>query len=189
MDAGATPNLSRTAASSTVCFLRRSRPTTLLPRTIWARSLSGEHITTWSTPGESAHLAARGGDGVVGLELDHGPHHQAERGGGALREVELRQHVGGRVLAGLVAVEQIVAERGYDVVEGDGDVAHVVLSQQHQQGLDKPSDRRDRAAVRRVLRGHAEVRAEQLVGAVYQVQLHGRTQLSAPIVAKLPKGQ
>ena len=54
MEAGGTPNLSMTPDSSRVVFSRRLSMTTLSERTHWARSLSGEHRTTWSTPAASA---------------------------------------------------------------------------------------------------------------------------------------
>ena len=91
MEAGGTPYLATTAASSRVSPLRRSRQTTRFPSTSWARSLSGEQMTTRSTPGSPAKLLRRGGDGVVRLEFNHRPHADTEGGDGAFGQRELRQ--------------------------------------------------------------------------------------------------
>ena len=58
MEAGLTPQRATTPASSTVRSRRRSRITTISPRTHWARSLSGVQIQTLSMPGTPAHRAA-----------------------------------------------------------------------------------------------------------------------------------
>ena len=59
MLSGSTPKRDRTASASIVRSRRRSNAITRpSARTHWARSLSGDRITTRSTPGASAHRAA-----------------------------------------------------------------------------------------------------------------------------------
>ena len=124
MEAGRTPNFSTTPSSSQEARAAcRSRVTTRVPRTHWARSLSGEHTTTCSTSRERRRTGGARGQGVVGLELHHRPHHEAEGARGVLGGMELGQEVGGHAFAGLVAGEEVVAERLDDVVEGHRHVA------------------------------------------------------------------
>ena len=56
IELGETPNFASTPGSSITVPRRLSRHTTLSPVTSWARSLSGEQTTIWSTPGASAHI-------------------------------------------------------------------------------------------------------------------------------------
>ena len=120
----------------------------------------------------SAPARGGGGDGVVGLELDHRPHDDAQGGGRPLRRAELRLQLPGDALARLVAVEEVVAERLDHRVEGARHVRHVVLPQQREQRLHQPAHRADRPAVGRARWRRAEVRPEELVRAVDQVYFH-----------------
>ena len=59
-----------------------------------AMSLSGDRITTRSTAGSAAKRAAAA-HRVVGLELDHRPHHDAQGAQGILGQGELGEQSGG----------------------------------------------------------------------------------------------
>ena len=122
-------------------------------------------------------LRGTGGERVVGLEFAHRPHRHPQGSHRFFRRVELGEQLRRDAFLGLVSVEEIVAEAADGIVEGDRDVAHglafVVEEREHRRG------ERDgrflvaavRSAMRRPLR---EVGAEELVGAVHQVQPHGR---------------
>ena len=114
----------------------------------------------------------RGGEGVIGLELHHGPGCNSECRDGLFSEVELGQKVLRNALAGLVAIEQIVAKRLDDVVERAGDVRNSLVPQQNKQRLYKAPYGPDGPSVGRRGRRHPEVRPEQLVCAVNEIQLH-----------------
>ena len=118
-------------------------------------------------------MVRRGRDRVVGLELDHRPGDEAHRGDRPLRELELRDQALRDALAGLVAGEQVVAERLDHVVERDTRVRDRAAAEQHGEAPHEAAHRADLAPG--VLRGRrAEPRAEQLVRAVDQVDLHDR---------------
>src|SRR5206468_319023 len=115
----------------------------------------------------------RGGRGepVVGLVLHERPHREARGGERLLERLELGAQRRIDPRAGLVAGVEVVAERFDHVVAGDADVRGALLEQ--------PDQRREHAAqrahlltVRTQVRGHREEVAEQLVGAVDQVDLH-----------------
>ena len=111
------------------------------------------------------------GEGVIGLELDHGPDCNSECRDGLFGEVELGPKVLRNALAGLVTIEQIVAKRPDDVVEGAGDVGNSLVSQQQKQRLYKAPYGPDGPSVGRRGRRGPEIRPEQLVGAVNEIQL------------------
>ena len=113
-----------------------------------------------------------GGQGIVGLETGHAPHRDAERGHHFFHQIELRQNDGIEALAGLVAVEQIVAERFDGVVEGRGDVRHRLarVMQQADHRRQKAHRTGDVLAVGRQVGGAlGVVRPKQLVGAVEEM--------------------
>ena len=102
------------------------------PRTHCAMSLSGVQMTTCSTSGRCCQravavaIASSASNSTIGQTTKPSAAH------GALGERELREQVLGHALAGLVAVEQIVAERLDHVVEGDADVGDAGLAQQEE---------------------------------------------------------
>ena len=162
IEAGGTPNFASTPASSRSCCRRRSRQMTREPLTHCERSLSGEQMTTCSTAGSSRKPRGGGGQRVVGLVLDHRPDDDAERRRGVLGRMELGEQVGVDAVAGLVAGEQVVAERLDHVVEGAGHVRDARFAQQRDRASPagrarrRPAGRPRRArAARRSRRGTA----------------------------------
>ena len=128
-------------------------------------------IETRSTRG-SARATARGrGERVVGLELDHRPHGDAERPQRVLEHRELREQLGRHAGAGLVARPEVVAERLDHVVGGDAHVGRALLEHPEHRPED-PADRGHLDAVVVEVRRHGEVVTEELVGAVDEVDLH-----------------
>ena len=113
----------------------------------------------------------RGPERVVGLELDHRPHHEPRRFEGPLDHRDLLEDLRIHALTRLVARPHVVAEALDHVVGGDADVCRAVLHQ-HQGRADHAGGRRIRMSVA-VPRRRTEVLAEQLVGAVDQMNTHG----------------
>jgi hypothetical protein len=104
--------------------------------------------------------------------------------GRALRERELGEELGGHALARLVAGIEVVAERLDHVVEGAGHVGDTVLAQEREERPQEAARRAHLAAVGRACRRRAEVAAEELVGPVDEVELHGRRESTpAPVKA------
>ena len=124
-----------------------------------------------------AEEVRRGRERVVGFEVLHRPDPHAERAHGVLDVVELRDEIRVDALAGLVPVEERVAERSERVVEGDGDVGRRLVGIVEQR--EELRDDADRGLQRlprrgRVVRTLGEVRAEELEGAVDDVEAgHG----------------
>ena len=112
-----------------------------------------------------------GGQRVVGLELDHRPHGDAERPQRVLEHRELREQLGRHAGAGLVARPEVVAERLDHVVGGDAHVGRALLEHPEHRP-EHPADRRHLDAVVVEVRRHREVVAEELVGPVDEVHLH-----------------
>src|SRR2546425_792336 len=83
----------------------------------------------------------RGGERVVGLELDHGPDHHAERAQRVLERLELGVEHGIDALARLVTGPQRVAKRFDDVIGGHAQVGRAAL----EHAEDRPDDTADRA--------------------------------------------
>ena len=107
-----------------------------------------------------------GGDGVVGLVLEHPPHVDAHRLQGALGKRKLLQQLSFDPGFGFVPVEEVVPEGTDDGVCRHADVRHLVIAQQRKHRLHE-ADRRAHFAPLAIeaLRG-AEVRAEQLIRAI-----------------------
>ena len=80
-----------------------------------------------STRSSSRATRGRRRQRVVGLELDHRPHRDAERRERVLEQRELREQLGVHALARLVAEPEVVAERLDDVVGGHADVRRPLL--------------------------------------------------------------
>ena len=114
----------------------------------------------------------RGRQRIVGLELDHRPHHEAQRLADLLGGVELRIELGFETLPRLVTLEQIVAERFDRVVEGDADVRRPFRPHQTEHRAGKHAHRADLFPVRRLGFGRSEIGPEQLVGPVDRMHVH-----------------
>ena len=89
----------------------------------------------------------RGGQRVVGLELDHRPDDAADGPQRVLDERELRQQLGRHAGLGLVAGEPLVAPRADHVVRGAAEVRDAVLAEQRQDALDHAQRAADRLAL------------------------------------------
>ena len=111
IEAGGTPNLAVTPASSSTMSRRRSQQTTRSPTTACARSLSGEQSTTWSTPGRSRKRAAAVARASSASNSTIGHTTTPSARDRLLGELELRQQIRVDAGAGLVAGVQVVAER------------------------------------------------------------------------------
>ena len=116
---------------------------------------------------------ARGGERIVGFELHHRPHHDAERRQRFFEQGKLRLEVGFDAFAGLVAGPELVSERLDDVIGRHRQVRGA--------SVDHPEDRADHAAHRANLqavgvacRRHRVVVTEQLVGSVDEKNLQAR---------------
>ena len=112
----------RRRAASYTSPLRRSSCTTRWPTTHCPRSLSGVQMITCSTRSSAAATAAAAPEGVVGLELDHGPRGHAHGDERVLEHGRLVQELGRHALARLVARPQVVAEALDHVVGRHADV-------------------------------------------------------------------
>jgi hypothetical protein len=129
-----------------------------------------DHDTFDTAFGGEARCAGR--ERVVAFELDHRPHHDAERAARVLGWAELRIEIGIDALARLVAGVQIVAERLDHVIEGDGHVRDVPFAEQRQHRSHERAHGADLRAARVTARLAAVVRAEQLERAVDEMNLH-----------------
>jgi hypothetical protein len=107
-------------------------------------------------------MLGRGGQGVVGLLLDHRPDANAKRLDRLLEQRELRQEI--RVDPGTRLVEgpQLVAERLDHVVRSHPEVGGAVL-EDREGGPQYPPDRAHLVAARVAMRRHGEEVTEQLV--------------------------
>ncbi len=63
-----------------------------------------------------------GGEGVIGLEFDHGPDDDAGGGEDFFQQIELGEEVGVNAFAGFVAGPEAVAKGLDDVIGGNGEV-------------------------------------------------------------------
>ncbi len=167
---------------------RRSKVSTRpSSRTHWAMSLSGDRMTTRSTSGCSDEAGRGGRQGVVGLELDHGPDDHPEGLEGLLQQGELGQELRRHAGLGLVAGVALVAPGADDMVGGAAEVRDAVLAQQRQDRSRRRPGWRPRASLGARMGRPAEVRPEQLVGGVEEVDLHvGGRPLSCPW--RMPRG-
>ena len=119
------------------------------------------------------HFGAAG-QRVVGLELDHRPHQHPQGTEGLLERPGLGPQIGIDAFTRLVPGPQVVAERLDDVVGGHADVGGP-LPQQLQHRADHPPHRGHLVPGRVAMGRRAEEVAEQLVGPVDQVHLHGKS--------------
>jgi hypothetical protein len=115
-----------------------------------------------------------GGDRIVGLELDHRPEHDAERLDRSLGDRELGEELGVHPGLGLVAGVALVAERADDAVGRAADVRRTLVAEEVEELLDESGHAREEQAVAAAdRRARGEVRPEQLVRRVDEVDLHG----------------
>jgi hypothetical protein len=108
---------------------------------------------------------------VVGLQLDHRPHGDAHRGEGLLQRVELRRQGAIDPGPGLVVGPELVPERLDHVIGGDTEVGGALLDHlQHR--MQQAGDRAQRLVLALVEAALAVEVAEQLVGAVQDMNDH-----------------
>ena len=137
------------------------------------------HVLVRAQDDHALHLGVVGkpcrgrGQPIVGLELEHGPDHHAESPQRIFDELELRQQLWRHPRLRLVAGVTIVAPGADDMVGGAAEVRDTVIGQQRQHRLHHAQRRADRLAIEAAVRRSPEVRAEELVGGVQQVDLHG----------------
>ena len=126
--------------------------------------------------------AGRGGDRVVGLELDHRPEHDARAPRSPASAIgNWASSSGGMPARRLVAREQVVAERLDDPVGRAADVGRALLAQQVEQLVAQPGDAgQDDAVAAEDRRPRRVVGPEQLVGRVDEVDLQDVRRLSHP---------
>ena len=138
--------LDRPPASSLIVRVRRIICTTRVPRTHCARSLSGVQISDAIDLAALRRDRARRRERVVGLELDHRPHGDAERGERFFEQRKLRPQVRLDAVAGLVPGPEPVPERLDDVI---GRHAHVrgAAVDHREDGREHAAHRADFAAV------------------------------------------
>ncbi len=134
-------------------------------------------------PGMLREASRRRGETIVRLELDHGPDDDAQRTQGVLQQGELREQLGRHALVGLVARVTLVAPGVDDVVGGAAEVGHALVAQQRQDRLHDAEGRGYRLTIEALVRRPPEVRPEELVGAVEQVDLH-----AVPLAGRRPLG-
>jgi len=122
----------------------------------------------------------RRGQGVVGLEVDHGPHDHAQRAQRLLERLELRVEQRVHPLAGLVTRPETVPERLDHVIGGHAQVGRAAL----EHAEDRRDDAPHRAQLRRGVpvkgRPRREEVAEELVGAVDEVHDHSQNDTTGP---------
>lgn len=116
--------------------------------------------------------AGCGGEGVVGLVLDHGPDSNAEGFERLLEDVELCAEAGIDPLAGFVSGPEIVAEGLDDVIGGDADVGGSVADHAKNRG-DDAAGGGDVLAVAVADRRESKEVAEELVGSVDKMDFQG----------------
>lgn len=143
----------------------------------WKRSLSSPDAHLLHAGIACGNVCGRG-EGVVRLEIDHGPHRHAHGGQGVLAGVKLCVQCRLDTLPRLVAAPELVAKRFDDVVRGDADVRRSPLHHLR----DRMQHARDSAHVKIGALGSpqsVEV-AKQLVRAVDEMNDHtdGRLLLS-----------
>ena len=136
-------------------------------------SLSGVQTTIRSTAGSSPNRQAAAPIASSASNSTIGQRTMPERLDGGLGDRELGEQLGRHPGRRLVAREQVVAERLDHPVRGAADVRRALLAEQEQELVAQPGHARQRDAVApEDRRARREVRAEQLVGRVDQVELH-----------------
>src|SRR5262249_10649344 len=101
-------------------------PTIDLHDAIVAHALA--EVFVWCPDANFAYAGISGGEqgcrgqGVVGLELDHGPHHNSHRSERPLQRVELDEKSRINPLACLISIPELVAERFNHVIRRNSEV-------------------------------------------------------------------
>ena len=113
----------------------------------------------------------RGGECVVGFELDHRPHGHAHRGERFLERMKLRPQRGLDAVAGLVAGPEVVAERLDDVIGRDADVRGAAFDHL-EHGVEHAEHGAEGLVLPLVEAAQAVEMTEQLVGAVDEMDDH-----------------
>ena len=176
MDLGPTPNFSRTPSSLSTFSRIRSQPTISSPLTTWARSLSGEHIQTFSTRLDLANFTAALAMASSASNSTIGQTTKPSARAPSSTKRELRKEFRLDALAGLVAVEEFVPKRSDHMVEGDGDVGNVPpRSTKRQHRAHEGSGRPHLLPLGVLAAGCTEIGAEELVGSVDEMDVHART--------------
>ncbi len=109
------------------------------------------------------------GDGIVCLEFLHGPDDQPQGGDRSLGQFKLVQKVARHAGTGLISGEKPVPEGFDDMVKRTGDVSHVLVTEQDQERLYKPSYGTYGVSVRRRKRWKCVVGPEEFVRSIDQV--------------------
>ena len=122
----------------------------------------------------------RRGQGVVGLELDHGPDDHAQRAQRLLERLELRVQQRVHPLAGLVARPERVAERLDDVIGGHAQMRRAALEHAQDRRDDAPNSQQLLRPAAVEGRPRREEVAEELVGAVDEVHDHSQNDTTGP---------
>ena len=113
----------------------------------------------------------RGGEGVVGFQLDHGPDHDAHRGQRLFERLELRPEHPIDARAGLVVGPEFVPEGFDDVIGGDAEMGRVLLDHLENR-VEHAHDRTVGLVLPLVEAALAVELAEEFVGAVDEVDDH-----------------
>ena len=187
IDAGGTPCFAITPASSSTTSFQRSQHTTRVPITHWHMSLSTAAIATCSTRGSRAQLRARRSRSrrrprtrSSATPRARAPPRRARRARTARRAARVD------ALAGLVAGEQVVAERLDHVVERDAGVRDRRRARAAWRGCARTLRVAPTSRPSRLRRRRAEPGAEQLVGAVEQMDLHAPERYNAAAMPRMP---
>ncbi len=170
---GPTPNFSRTSAAPIgFCLIGSSMPT--LSSTSCIRSLSEETMVT--TRARRREGAGIGGDQIVGLVIRPLDARDVEGVGRLAHQLELRHEIVRRVRAmRLVLVVELVAEAHARAVEDDGEVVGVGLLQQLEEHVAIAQHRADRRAVGAGQRRQRVIGAEDVAGAVDEIDVPQRS--------------
>ena len=127
-----------------------------------------------------------GGQRVVGLELDHRPHRDAHRGERLFQGMELRPERAIDAFAGLVVGPELVPERLDDVIGGDAEVGGALLDHL-EHGVQQAGDGAEGLVLALVEAAQAVEMAEQLVGAVQDMDDHSGVYCLMPSYAEYLK--
>ena len=112
--------------------------------------------------------------GIVSLKLHHWPDDHSQRGNSLFGQWELGQQIWIDAFPRFISGKEIIAEGLDHMIEGNPNVRDLWTRQHHQQASQEAKGSTDLASIRRLLRRSTEVISEQLIRAIYQVDLHLR---------------